>query len=548
MSQPLHFLTIVEAAALISRRELSPVEYLEALITRIDALDPQINAFVHRMFESARAQAREAERDIAAGKHRGPLHGIPIGLKDIIDAVGVPTTGHSRICIDNVATADAEVTSRLRAAGAVIPGKLATHEFASGGPSLDVPWPPARNPWNTAHFTGSSSSGSGAAIAAGFMPGALGSDTGGSIRIPAAMCGVAGIKPTYGLVSRRGVMPNSYTFDHVGPLAWTVEDCAILLQCLAGHDPLDPASASRAIPDYCLSLQEDLRGVRVGVLRHLWEEGKPDPELLAAMEVAIETLRQLGAVIEDAHMRPRQAYADVKMAISKSEIASIHERDLIARLNDYGADFVGRNLAGFLFSGADYLHAQRERRIILNEMKALYQRHDVLLTATSAPAPTLNSLLGVNYAQKWKNPDIYSPFNVTGSPSLVVCNGFTTQGLPLGMQIVGRPFDEAGVFRVGHAYEKAAGWRSRRPQLLPGQQAPALSVPEPKASATMDVPADARAQVDAMIVRVGLNVSDAQRAMLYEVAPTVMATAKRIRGMHGHERYDEPANTFRFDD
>jgi aspartyl-tRNA(Asn)/glutamyl-tRNA(Gln) amidotransferase subunit A len=266
------------------------------------------------------------------------------------------------------------------------------------------------------------------------------------------------------------------------------------------------------------------------------------------MEAAIDTLRQLGAVIEEAHMRPRQAYADVKMAISKSEIAAIHEADLIARLDEYGADFVGRNLAGFLFSGADYVHAQRERRIILSEMQALYQRHDVLLTATSAPAPTLDSLLGVNYAQKWKNPDIYSPFNVTGSPSLVVCNGFSMQGLPLAMQIVGRPFDEAGVFRVGHAYEKAAGWRSRRPELLPGRQAPALTLPQAKSSAAVEVPAEAKAQVDAMIVRVGLTVSDAQRAMLYEVAPTVMATAKRIRGLHGHSRYDEPAGTFRFDD
>ena len=546
MGETLHFLTLAQAGALIARRQLSPVEYLEALITRIEALEPQLNAFVRTTFDVARAQAREAEQEIMNGRHRGPLHGIPVGLKDIIDMAGVPTTGHSRGCMDNLAGADAEVTARLRRAGALLPGKLATHEFASGGPSLDVPWPPARNPWNTAHFTGSSSSGSGAAIAAGFMPAALGSDTGGSIRIPAAMCGVAGIKPTYGLVSRRGVMPNSYTFDHVGPLAWTVEDCAILLQCLAGHDPQDPGSAKVDIPDYRADLQAGLRGVRVGVLRHLWEEGKTDPELAAAMEAAIALLRGQGASVEEARMRPRQAYADVKMAISKSEIASIHEPDLKARLDDYGADFVGRNLAGFLFSGADYMHAQRERRILLAEMQALYERFDVLLTATSAPAPTLNSLLGVNYAQKWKNPDIYSPFNVTGSPSLVVCNGFTATGLPLGMQIVGRPFGEAMVFRVGHAYEQAAGWRSRRPELVPGVQAPALQAPLPPSANPAEVPPAVKLQVDAMIERVGITPNAAQRAMLYEVAPTVLETARRIRGAQGHHRYDEPAGSFRF--
>lgn len=548
MNQDLHFLTIADAAALISRRKLSPLEYLNALIARIESLDPQLNAFVRPLFDSARAEAGAAERDIAAGHYRGPLHGIPIGLKDIIDVAGVPTTGHSRVCIGNVAGADAHVTARLRAAGAVLPGKLATHEFASGGPSLDLPWPPARNPWNTAHFTGGSSSGSAAAIAAGFMPGALGSDTGGSIRIPAALCGVAGIKPTYGLVSRRGVLPNCYTFDHVGPLAWTVEDCAILLQGIAGHDPLDPASAARPIPDYRQSLTSDLRGVRVGVLRHFWEEGGIDADLAAAMDAAIETLRQLGATIEEARMRPRQAYADVKMVISKSEIAAIHERDMIERLDDFGADFVGRNLAGFLFSGADYMHAQRERRILLAEMRALYARHDVLLTATASPAPTIASLLGGQHLQKWRNADIYSPFNVTGSPTLVVCNGFSKQGLPLGMQIVGRPFDEAGVLRVGHAYEKAAGWRSRRPQLAPGDKAPELIAPAPKSTHAMAVSAEVKQQVDAMIARVGLRVNDAQRAMLYEVAPTVLEIAKRIRGANSHDRYDEPAGTFRFEE
>ena len=543
----LHFLTLARAGDLIAKRELAPTEYLEALIARIERFEPQIHAFVTKTFDLARAQAKAAEREIAGGRYRGPLHGIPIGLKDIIDLEGVTTTGHSRVCIDNVATANAAVTERLLSAGAVVIGKLATHEFASGGPSLDLPWPPARNPWNTAHFTGSSSSGSGAAVAAGFVPGALGSDTGGSIRIPAALCGVAGIKPTYGLVSRRGVMPNSYTFDHVGPLSWTTEDCAILLQCIAGHDEKDPGSALQPIPDYRQSLSEDLRGVRIGVIRHFWEEeGRTDPELAAAMDAALEVLGKLGARVEDTRMRPRQAYADVKMAISKSEIASIHEKDMRERLQDYGADFVGRNLAGFLFSGADYMHAQRERRIMLAEMQPLYERYDVLITATGTPAPTISQLLGVLYADKWKNPDLYSPFNVTGGPAAVVCNGFSKSGLPLGMQIVSRPFNESGVFRVGHAYEKATEWRKRRPRLVAGAEAPVLEAPKTKASSGVEITPQVRLQVDAMIARLDLRLSDEQRAMLYEVAPSVLETARRVRGDRLHVRSDEPASAFRF--
>ena len=256
------------------------MEYVDALFSRINALDPQVNAFITQTAELARTQARAAEKEITDGKYRGPLHGIPFGLKDIFDTAGILTSGHSKVSRNNIPTEDATTVQRLYDAGAVLMGKLATHEFASGGPSLDLPWPPARNPWNTAHFTGSSSSGSGAAVAAGFLPAALGSDTGGSIRIPAALCGIAGIKPTYGRVSRRGIIPNSYTFDHAGPLAWTVEDCAILLQAIAGHDPADPASARRQVPDYRANLNGDIRGLRVGVVRHFWEEeGTTDPEM-----------------------------------------------------------------------------------------------------------------------------------------------------------------------------------------------------------------------------------------------------------------------------
>ncbi|MGZ8269138.1 MAG: amidase, partial [Burkholderiales bacterium] len=243
MTADLHFRTIAELARLLRAREISPVELTDAFLARITALDDQLNAFITVTAERARAQAKRAESELAKGEYRGPLHGIPLGLKDIYDTAGVLTSAHSKICIDNVPREDATAARKLAEAGSVLLGKLSTHEFAHGGPSFDLPWPPARNPWNLEHFTGGSSSGSGAAVAAGLAAGALGTDTGGSIRTPAALCGLAGLKPTYGLVSRSGVIPNSYVFDHCGPLAWTVEDCALLLQAIAGHDPADPSSA-----------------------------------------------------------------------------------------------------------------------------------------------------------------------------------------------------------------------------------------------------------------------------------------------------------------
>ncbi|MBO0737633.1 MAG: amidase, partial [Alphaproteobacteria bacterium] len=296
MPDELAFLTIAEAARLIERKQLSPVELTTALIRRSEALDPQLNAYLLLTAERALDQARAAERDIMAGGYRGPMHGIPFALKDIYSTAGLRTTGHSKICLDTVPSMDATTVGKLYEAGAVLTGKLATHEFAHGGPSFDLPWPPARNPWNRDHFTGGSSSGSGAAVAAGLVPGALGSDTGGSIRGPAALCGVVGLKPTYGLVSRHGVYANSFSFDHAGPMTWTVEDCAIMLQAIAGHDPNDPASATHPVPNYRAALSRDLKGLRIGVLHHLHEDDCPlTTETSAALQEAFGVLRSLGA-------------------------------------------------------------------------------------------------------------------------------------------------------------------------------------------------------------------------------------------------------------
>src|SRR5690606_3515707 len=252
-------LSIAEAARLIAARELSPLEFTDALLARITALDPQVHAFITLTAGRAREEARAAGQEIMQGNYRGPLHGIPFGLKDIYNTRGILTTGGSAVCRDNIPGFDATTAGKLTATGAILLGKLQTHEFAHGGPSFDLPWPPARNPWNLERFTGGSSSGSGAALAAGFLPAALGSDTGGSIRGPASLCGITGLMPTYGLVSRAGVIPNSFTFDHCGPMARSAEDCAILLQAIAGHDAADPGSIPHEIPDYCANLNHPVK-------------------------------------------------------------------------------------------------------------------------------------------------------------------------------------------------------------------------------------------------------------------------------------------------
>src|SRR5499433_1566727 len=279
------YLTIAEAAKLIQQRELSPVELVDSRLARIEKLDGKLHSFIRVLADSVRAEARAAESEIAAGRYKGPLHGIPLGLKDIYETAGVPTTGHSKVMQDHVPKADAFSVRKLREAGAVVMGKLATHEFALGGPSFDLPWPPARNPWDTSRFTGGSSSGTGASVAAGLVLGGTGSDTGGSIRGPAALCGIAGIKPTYGLSSRCGILPLAFSLDHAGPLAWTAEDSAILLQAMAGRDPADPGSADVLIPDYRAALQGDVKALRLGVVRHFYER---DNAANAATREAIE--------------------------------------------------------------------------------------------------------------------------------------------------------------------------------------------------------------------------------------------------------------------
>jgi aspartyl-tRNA(Asn)/glutamyl-tRNA(Gln) amidotransferase subunit A len=537
----LHWLTIADAARLIERRRLSPVELTDALLARIEALDPQLNAFLLPTPETAREQAKAAEREIMAGRRRGPLHGMPFALKDIYATAGIRTTSHSKICESLVPTEDATTVAKLHQVGGVLLGKLATHEFAHGGPSFDLPWPPARNPWHRDHFTGGSSSGAGAAVAAGFVPGALGSDTGGSIRGPAALCGIVGLKPTYGLVSRAGVYANSFTFDHAGPMTWTVEDCAIMLQAIAGHDPKDPASADRPIPDYRAALTGDIRGLRIGVVRHLYEDDTTVvPEVRAALDAAYDVFHSLGAVLEDVRIRPAADYYAVKITIAESEQYAIHEEELRTRPGDFGADFLGRALPAVLYSGADYVQAQRERRLMLTEMAPIYEKHDLLVTPTApGPAPRLGTWRTIGF---WQNSSLTTPFNVTGGPALAQCMGFTPAGLPLSLQLVGRPFDEATVLRAAHAYETATSWRSRRPSLDP---AAAFSTEPPPA--TRPEPVDDPVVRDIVLAacrRADLSLNDDQIDMICAAAPYVMAMTQRLR--RERDFREEPANIFRF--
>src|SRR5437870_3553222 len=438
MATELHDLSIAEFSSLIAARKLSPLELVEALIRRVEQYDRQTHAFITRTFDLARQRAKQAEAEISAGRYRGALHGIPFALKDIYDTKGILTSGHSRVFLDRIPKDDATTTTRLYDAGAVLLGKLATHEMAHAGPSFDLPWPPARNPWNLAHFTGGSSTGSGAAVAAGLVPVALGSDTGGSIRGPASLCGVAGLMPTFGLVSRAGVVTNSYTFDHCGPLGRTVEDCALVLQALAGYDAKDAGSLRRPIPRYREALGQDLRGLRVGVLRHHWEDDIPATEdVKKAMNAALDVLRRLGAELEECRVRPLASYFDVKIIIAESEIFSVHQKNLIARPHDFGADFRSRVLPSVLFSANDYVQATREHRRMMVEMEPLYDRFDAFVMAGMGEAPRLTDYRSVSF---WQKPSVFTPWNVTGQPVLGLPNGFGRNGLPLGMQILGRPF------------------------------------------------------------------------------------------------------------
>ncbi len=457
--------TIAEAARGFRDGTMSPVDVTTLCLDRIARYDPGLHAY-HRVFaDEAMATAREAQEMLDRGIDLGPLHGIPIALKDVFYWKGKKTTSNSRVTIDFEADEDAGVITRLREAGAVLLGQLNTYEFTFGGrPSTEPPFPPALNPWNVARITGGSSSGSGTAVAAGLCLGALGTDAGGSIRLPAAFCGIAGLKPTIGRVSAYGDMPLTYSFDCVGPMTQTSEDAAIMLQVLAGFDPRDPMSADVAVPDYTAGLEHGVKGLRVGLIRHFYtDDFASPPDIAAAIDGVAGTLSRLGAEVEEVSVSPLIDWHAAGRVLVPAEAFAIHEERLQTQWESYGRLARNRLMLGSLFRAVDYIQAQRGRTELLAELEAVLARCDIVVTAGMlTPAPPLDDTEPFPFIDV---PTIGIPFNLTAHPCLSVRAGFSDDGMPIGAQIAGRHWDEATVLRAAHAFERAAGLLDRRPPL-----------------------------------------------------------------------------------
>jgi aspartyl-tRNA(Asn)/glutamyl-tRNA(Gln) amidotransferase subunit A len=458
-------LTIAEAAKLIAAKKLSPVELAKTHLERIGRLDPQLNAFLMVTEERALADAKAAEGRQMSGALRSRLDGIPIAHKDIYNTAGIRTTAHSKLLKDNVPARDARTVAKWAEAGTVMLGKLSTHEFAFGGPSFDLPWPPARNPWNREHFTAGSSSGTGAAVAAGLIMGGTGSDTGGSIRGPSALCGIAGIKPTYGLCSRMGILPLAYSLDHAGPMAWTAEDCALLLQGMAGHDPEDPASVDRAVPDFTAEFGKGAKGLRIGVVRHFFEtDNRASDATRAGIDGALDFFRKEGAEVRDITLSPMIEYFAVGWLIMVTEAFAVHGPWLRERFTDYSEMLRDRVALAAMLTGPDIVQATRRRRMLCREMAGAMADLDVIVMASApAEAPRLDNV------PKWsgiEKPSFTMPCNVTGFPAISICTGFGEGGLPVAMQLAGKPFTEPTLLRAAHAYETAMPWRAKRPAMV----------------------------------------------------------------------------------
>lgn len=465
MTDEVHWWSAADLTKAFAGRRLSPVDVVSHLLERIDRLDPALNAFVCVDREGALEGARRAHGEIRSGTNRGVLQGVPVAIKDVIDVAGMRTTCHSRILIENTAAADSEVARRLRRAGAIILGKLSTHEFATGGPSFDLPFPPARNPWNKDHHPGGSSSGAGTGLAAGFFPLAVGTDSGGSIRHPASACAVVGLKPTYGRVSLRGVFPLTFSLDHAGPLARTVGDCALMLDVIAGHDPADPASVAVPADDFGAGLAEGLEGLRIGFVRHFHEVDKiAHPEVADALESAAGLLSAHGAQLVDVSLSSLEAYSAVNSIILRSEAWSIHSPWLRARPGDYGELARQRLMSGAFVTVGDYVAAQRFRHELVQEVERAFCDVDVLLVASSMDPPC--RIDDIKEVSRTYRREAREPFNVTGHPALAMASGaLSSDGLPLSLQFVGRYFDERTVFRAAAAFERAASTSAMRPML-----------------------------------------------------------------------------------
>jgi aspartyl-tRNA(Asn)/glutamyl-tRNA(Gln) amidotransferase subunit A len=453
-------LPLQAASALVHSRRASCVDLVRACLDRITRHDRELGAFITLTADSALDEAKRADADLANGVDRGPLHGIPIALKDLYDTAGIRTTAGSRIFADRVPERDCAVVEKLRAAGAVFLGKLNLHEWALGVTNQNPHFGPACNPWDTSRIPGGSSGGSAIAVASGFCYVSPGSDTGGSIRIPASLCGVAGLKPTYGRVSLRGVIPLAWTLDHSGPLARTVGDLAIALNAIAGHDPLDPASVDVASEDYAASLEDGAKDVRVVVPANFFFDDV-DPEVDAAVREAVRVLTSLGASVTERSL-PRVDLLTAQRAILLTDAAAYHREHLRERAADIGADVLTRLRTGQTFTGTDYAQARRDRDELRREWLAVLREQDIILSPTTPiVAPPRDGQDAVAAAQRLTANT--APFNLTGLPAISIPCGFTKAGLPIGLQLAAGPWREALLLRVARAYEHATPWHERLP-------------------------------------------------------------------------------------
>jgi aspartyl-tRNA(Asn)/glutamyl-tRNA(Gln) amidotransferase subunit A len=531
--------TIVEAGAWLRGGEISAVALTEAFLARARAAQDSVAAFVTLTEDAALAAARQADAELAGGVDRGPLHGIPLAIKDIIATADAPTTANSRV-LDPAwgERGDATVVRKLRRAGAVLLGKLGLNEFAIGWPDPATGFRIPRNPWDLARSPGGSSSGTGAAVAAGLILGGLGTDTGGSIRGPAAYCGISGIKPTFGRVSKDGCVPLGYSLDNIGPMARTAHDCALMLQVLAGHDPLDPCSVAEPVPDLPAALDGSLRGLRVGVPRSYFfdvpELAEPVREATLA---ALDRLAQADAAVVDVPLPHAALARAAQRVIMFGEAYAYHEPDLRTRPHLYGKYTRQQLRQGALYTAADYVQAQRVRSLIKAEALRALAEVDVLVTPTMLNVAPLFETYDPD--AMLRQPTFMAIWNLTGLPALSVGCGFSPEGLPIGLQIVGKPFDEPTVLKVGDAYQRLTDWHTRQPPPPPAAAPVGVGSTAASPRAGDAPPAAAKAALDASLARAGLDVAGEDYERLLRAYPVIQDQLAQLR--LPEVRYAEPA-------
>ena len=462
--EELTFLDIRSAAKLIEKRELSPVELTVAYLGKIKEYDPQINSYISISSDQALTDAQEAEAEIYQHGPRSTLHGIPIALKDLYETAGVATTAGSRFLAHHIPLQDAFTVERLRSAGAVFLGKLNMHEIALGVTNVNPHYGACRNPWDSDRISGGSSGGSAAALAADLCMGSLGSDTGGSIRIPASLCGIVGIKPTYGRVSLRGIIPLSWNLDHSGPMARTVWDAALLLQAIAGYDSDDPYSARIDTDDYMLHIQDGVAGCRIGVGVGEFFTARTAPDVLEAVLQAADVFEDLGAIVTEVDFPGARDAAQANGLMTTSDAAVYHQQRILHQPDEFGADVLSRLQQGAAYSSSEYILARRTQSLLRHRFAAFFDQFDLFLTpATPITAPPIEGPDAV--AQAPVLTRFTAPFNLTGLPAISLPCGFSAQNLPIGLQLVGAPWMEAKLLRAGYAFEQATSFHKTHPTL-----------------------------------------------------------------------------------